>query len=116
MITEVGIAVALTISGSALLTVVRRDVTAAARCWLSVPIGAALYSIVALVSLVTVGTLDPAIALFVALGLGVGGGRDHLLKGARLRREDLLWMLHRRRCRCVDRRRREAVAPHQVDT
>ena len=84
MITEVGIAVALTISGSALLTVVRRDVTAAARCWLSVPIGAALYSIVALVSLVIVGTLDPAIALLVALGLGLVVAAITLLKGGGL--------------------------------
>lgn len=92
MISEVGIAVALTISGSALLTVVRGDVTAAARCWLSVPIGAALYSIVALVSLVIVGTLDPAIALLVALGLGLAVAVITLTKGG-LRREELRWML-----------------------
>ena len=93
MITEVGIAVALALSGSALLTVVRRDVTAAARCWLSVPMGAALYSIVALVSLIFVGTLDPAIALLIALGLGLVVAAITLIRGDGLRREDLGWML-----------------------
>jgi hypothetical protein len=92
MISEVAVAVALTISGSAVLTAVRRDVTAAARCWLSVPIGAAVYSLVALVSLVIFGTLDPAIALLVALGLGLVVAAISLIKGG-IRREELLWML-----------------------
>lgn len=93
MISEVAIAVALTISGNALLAVVRRDVTAAARCWLSVPIGAAAYLIVALVSLVLVGTLDPAITLLAVLGLGLVVAAVSLTKGGGIRRADLLWML-----------------------
>ena len=91
MISEVAIAVALTISGNALLAAVRRDVTAAARCWLSVPIGAAAYLIVALVSLVFVGTFDPAITLFVVLGLGLLVVAVSMIRGS-IRRDDLLWM------------------------
>ncbi|HEX2404846.1 MAG TPA: hypothetical protein VHM29_09095, partial [Acidimicrobiia bacterium] len=92
MISEIAIAVGLTISGSALLTAVRRDVTAAARCWLSLPIGAAAYLVVALVSLVFVGTLDPAITLLVVIGLGLVVAAVSLVNGE-IRRDDVLWML-----------------------
>lgn len=92
MISEIAIAVGLTISGSALLTGVRRDVTAAARCWLSLPIGAAAYLIVALVSLVFVGTLDPSITLLAVIGLGLVVAAVSLIKGG-IRRDDMLWML-----------------------
>jgi hypothetical protein len=92
VISEIAIAVALTFSGSALLTAVRRDVSAAARCWLSLPIGAAAYLIVALVSLVFVGTLDPAITLLAVLGLGLVVAAVSLVKGG-IRRDDVLWML-----------------------
>jgi len=92
VISEIAIAVGLTISGSALLTGVRRDVTAAARCWLSLPIGAAAYLIVALVSLVFVGTLDPSITLLAVIGLGLVVAAVSLIKGG-IRRDDMLWML-----------------------
>jgi hypothetical protein len=92
VISEIAIAVGLTISGSALLTGVRRDVTAAARCWLSLPIGAAAYLIVALVSLVFVGTLDPSITLLAVIGLGLVVAAVCLIKGG-IRRDDMLWML-----------------------
>ncbi|HEU5113625.1 MAG TPA: hypothetical protein VFU96_09915 [Acidimicrobiia bacterium] len=92
MINEIAVAAALTISGSLLLTAVRRDVTAAARCWLSVPIGAAAYLLVALVSLVFFDTLDPVITLIVVLGLGLVVVAVSLSKGG-LGRDDLLWMM-----------------------
>ena len=92
MINEIALAAALTISGSFLLTAVRRDVTAVARCWLSMPIGAAAYLLVALVSLVFFDTLDPVITLLVVLGLGLVVVAVSLSKGG-LGRDDLLWMM-----------------------
>lgn len=92
MISEIAIAVGLTIAGSVLLTAVRRDVTAAARCWLSLPVGAAAYLIAAVVSLVLVGTLDPAMTLLTVLGLGLVVAAVSIIRGG-IRRDDVLWML-----------------------
>lgn len=92
MIQEAAVAVALTISGSALLTVTGRDVTPAARCWLSVPIGAAGYLLMALVSLLVLETLDPGAVLIVSLGVSVLLAVVQMIRRG-IRREELAWML-----------------------
>lgn len=92
MIQEAAVAVALTISGSALLTVTGRDVTPAARCWLSVPIGAAGYLLMALVSLLVLETLDPGAVLIVSLGVSVLLAVVQMIRRG-IRRDELAWML-----------------------
>ena len=51
-----------------------------------------MYLIVALVSLVLVGTLDPAITLLTVIGLGLVVAAVSIIRGG-IRRDDLLWML-----------------------
>jgi hypothetical protein len=92
VINEIAIAVALTLAGSGFLTAVRRDVAAAARCWLSVPIGAVIYLIVGLVSLLFVGTLDPGPALLATLAVGVVAAAISMYRGG-LTRTDFGWIL-----------------------
>jgi hypothetical protein len=92
VINEIAIAVALTLAGSGFLTAVRRDVSAAARCWLSVPIGAVIYLIVGLVSLLFIGTLDPGPALLATLAVGVVVGAISMYRGG-LTRTDFGWIL-----------------------
>jgi len=60
-------------SGFAALSPVGRAVPAAARMWLSIPIGVSLYLVAALVLIVITGTLDPPVALGLAVAMaGVG--------------------------------------------
>jgi hypothetical protein len=92
MINEIAIAIALTVAGSGVLTAVRRDVTPAARCWLSIPIGAAVYLTVGLVWLVFVGTLDPLPVLLAAIGVGMVVAAAMIIRGG-MTRAELGWIL-----------------------
>jgi hypothetical protein len=70
---EIGVGALLALTGSALLAPVKGDVTPMARVWLSIPMGAALYTVVALFLIVLTGTLSPGVAFgwSVLLGLAV---------------------------------------------
>jgi hypothetical protein len=73
MIAEIVIGASLAVSGFGSLAPVRRDVPGWARVWLSIPIGAAAYLVVALTLTIAAGTLTPEVALVVTAGLGVVG-------------------------------------------
>jgi hypothetical protein len=73
MMAEIVIGASLAVSGFGILSPVRRDVSGWARVWLSIPIGAALYLIVALTLTIVTGTLTPELALGVTAGFGVVG-------------------------------------------
>lgn len=73
MIAEIAIGAVFAFSGFGALAPVRRDVPAAARVWLSVPIGVALYLPTALILIIVTGALSPALALAATTGLGIVG-------------------------------------------
>jgi hypothetical protein len=92
MINEIAIAIALTIAGSGVLTAIRRDVAPAARCWLSIPIGAAMYLAIGLAWLVLGGSLDPGPVLLATTGVGIVVGAVWILRGG-MTRAELAWIL-----------------------
>ena len=73
MTAEVMIGALLAASGFGVLAPVMRDVTGAARLWLSIPTGVAVYLQTSLVLIILTGTLSPALALGITVGLGVAG-------------------------------------------
>jgi cytochrome c oxidase subunit IV len=73
MMAEIVIGASLAVSGFGILAPVRRDVLGWARVWVSIPIGAAVYLVVALTLTIVTGTLTPVVALGVTAGLGVVG-------------------------------------------
>ena len=73
MTAEVVIGVLLAASGFGVLAPVMRDVTGAARLWLAIPIGAAVYLQTSLLLIVLTGTLEPQLALGITAVLGIAG-------------------------------------------
>ena len=73
MMAEILIGASLAVSGFGILAPVRRDVPGWTRVWLSFPIGAAVYLVVALSLIILTGTLTPEVALGLSAGLGVVG-------------------------------------------
>lgn len=71
MITEAAIACLITVGGFTALLPVRETVAPAARMWLSIPVGMALYLFASLGLIVTTGTLDPTLALVIVALLGL---------------------------------------------
>lgn len=87
MTAEIVIGSLLAAAGFGALAPVRRDIPAAARVWLSVPTGAAVYLMTALVLLTVAETLDPGLALGITVGLGLVGLVVAGLRGDLDRRE-----------------------------
>jgi hypothetical protein len=78
------------LGGYGALAPARHHLPGAARLWMAIPIGAALYLIASLVSIVFAGTLDPLAALLVTGGLGMAGlAVAH--RSAESVRSDLKW-------------------------
>ncbi|MGH8915685.1 MAG: hypothetical protein ACRDZM_14365, partial [Acidimicrobiia bacterium] len=73
MIAEIVIGALFAITGFGALATVRDDVPAAARVWLSVPVGIAIYLPIALILILVTGTLSPELALGIGAGLGLIG-------------------------------------------
>ena len=82
MTAEVVIGALLAASGFGILAPVLREVTGAARLWLAIPIGAALYLQTSLVLIIITGALAPELALGITTGLGLIGVVIGWLKGA----------------------------------
>jgi hypothetical protein len=74
VIAEAAIAVLLALTGYGVLAPLHRNVPNAARVWLSFPIGAAVYLLVAFLLVLGTGSLPPTMALSVTGVIGVVGG------------------------------------------
>lgn len=90
MTAEIVIGAILAASGFGILAPVMREVTGAARLWLAIPIGAAVYLQTSLVLIIIAGTLLPELALGITTGIGLIGVVIGWLKGA-LDRNGMRW-------------------------
>lgn len=91
MIAEAGIALTLITAGGLLLMPWAKDVTAPMRACLAFPLGLGAYLVVALGMVVTVGTLDPPLALGLTAVAGIAGFAYGGLRAWSSR--DVLWLL-----------------------
>lgn len=82
MMVEIGIGVLLAAVGFAVLAPLHRDLGGWAQLWLALPVGAAVYLMVALLGLAMAATLDPDLALLVTTGVGIVGAALAIRTGA----------------------------------
>ncbi len=91
MIVEVGLGCLLTFAGFGALLTVRETTAPAARMWLSVPVGMAFYLFASLGLIVVTGTLDPSVAVGIAVVLGLCGTLLSIVRSG-FHVSDLAWL------------------------